>query len=141
MTYDSQTRRFLSLLTAGEDGLVLRGGFVSRSGVVSRYVVVQVPAGSPPDDVRSGLTAHQRAFERSLYYNFRAVYGQGRDERGSRLPMAWWLRIEWRGRDPRFAGRFFGAVIRIGPASARPWISGNESYVDNEGLRALSRPR
>jgi len=125
--YDSAILAFLDRVTHDPQvGAVLaRGGFVSRSGVVSVSVRVRVFPG-PADVIR-------QAYARSLHYNFRALYTPpGRTPTGARMPSPLWCHLEWRGLD-RWGWQW--GVVRIGPQSARPWISGAESYVDNPELR------
>lgn len=50
------------------------------------------------DDLGSGLTQQQRAFTRSLWYNYYQAYTPGREPgTGSRLPGDFSLHVEWTG--------------------------------------------
>ncbi|HEY2309454.1 MAG TPA: hypothetical protein VGI05_26550 [Streptosporangiaceae bacterium] len=126
VAYDGQTLSFLDRVTHDPvvGTVLVRGGAVSRTGVVSTAIVVQLPPGQEQE--------YQDAFRRSLHYQFRAMFTPpGRTGTGARYPSPVWLHLEWRGLAP---GGVRG-VVRIGPESARPWISGAESYVDNPQLR------
>lgn len=126
VAYDGQTLAFLDRVAHDPvvGSVLLRGGFVSRTGVVSASILVGLPPGQEQ--------LYQDAFRRSLHYNFRALYTPpGRTSTGARQPSPLWLHLEWRGRR---RNAIYG-VVRIGPAAARPWISGQESYVDNPALR------
>lgn len=126
VAYDGQTSAFIDRVTHDPvvGAVLVRGGFVSRTGVVSTSIFVQYPPGQQD--------AYLAAFARSLHYNFRAEFTPpGRTSTGARQPSPVWLHLEWRGR----ARSGIYGVVRIGPASARPWISGEESYVDNPALR------
>lgn len=126
VAYDGQTSAFLDRVThdPAVGAVLVRGGAVSRAGVVSTSIVVQLPPGQEQQ--------YQDAFRRSLHYQFRAMFTPpGRTVTGARMPSPVWLHLEWRG--PARGGA--RGVIRIGPASARPWIGGAESYIDNPQLR------
>ena len=106
--------------------VLVRGGFVSRAGVVSASIRVQAPPGQRDQ--------YLTAFARSMHYQFRAMFTPpGRTRSGARMPSPVWLHLEWRGSR---RGTTWG-VVRIGPQSARPWISGQESYIDNPDLRYI----
>jgi hypothetical protein len=126
VAYDGQTAAFIDRITHDPvvGSVLVRGGMVSRAGVVSTSILVQLPAGQED--------TYRQAFTRSLHYQFRAMFTPpGRTPAGARMPSPVWLHLEWRGRR---RGSVYG-VVRVGPASARPWISGGESYIDNPQLR------
>jgi hypothetical protein len=127
VAYDGQTAAFLDRVTHDPvvGTVLVRGGAVSRTGVVSTAIVVQLPPGQEEQ--------YRDAFRRSLHYQFRAMFTPaGRTGTGARYPSPLWLHLEW---TTTVRGGVRG-VVRIGPESARPWISGAESYIDNPRLRA-----
>jgi len=128
VAYDAQTAAFIDRVTHDPalGAVLVRGGFVSRAGVVSASIRVQAPPGQRDQ--------YLTAFARSMHYQFRAMFTPpGRTRSGARMPSPVWLHLEWRGSR---RGTTWG-VVRIGPQSARPWISGQESYIDNPDLRYI----
>jgi len=89
---------------------------------------------SPAGDVREVrppfLTAHQRAFQRALYYH-RAIYHRSPDK-------GWSLVVEWQAEAPRVGAsrRLFRVRVFRDTSGARHSRGAGRSYVRNPLLRS-----